>query len=66
MLAINLIRTLAILFAVGLYQIYNHDFLTWDQGLVIFALSFIGLTLTEIVEGYMIDSFNQDPENRRP
>lgn len=62
MLMINLIRALLLLAAVGLYHIYNHDFLTWDQGLVVFCISFFGLVLWEIVEDYVIKAFNRTPD----
>ena len=60
MLLINLIRAMLLLAAIGLYHIYNKDFLTWDQGLVVFLISFFGLTLKEIVEDYTIKAFNRE------
>ena len=65
MLMINFLRALAIFFAVGLYNIYNKTFLTWDQGLVIFAISFLGLMLYEIVEDYVVESFNSKDTQER-
>lgn len=59
MLMINAMRGLGILTGVGLYHIYNKDFLSWDQGLVIFLIGFLGLTLMEILESAAIDSFNR-------
>lgn len=60
MLLINLIRALMLLAAIGLYHIYNKDFLTADQGLVVFVISFLGLTLIEIIEDYTIKAFNRE------
>lgn len=59
MLMINFIRGLFVLAGVSLYQIYNHDFLSADQGLVIFMIAFLGLTLAEIIENAAIEGFNQ-------
>ena len=59
MLTINFLRALAVLFGTGLYQIYNKSFLSWDQGLVIFILAFLGLTLLEVVEAAAEDGFNR-------
>ena len=58
MLVINLIRTLAILFGVGLFKIYQKDFLEVDEGIVIFLLAFFGLTLAAIVEDYVFKLVN--------
>ena len=66
MLLINLIRTIAILFAVGLFHIYTGDYLTFDEGVVVFCIAFFGLTIEEIVEKYVIDQFNRDPKSRDP
>lgn len=60
MLILNFIRAMLLLAAFGLYHIYNHEFLTWDQGLVFFTISFLGLMLWEIVESYVINSFNRE------
>ena len=62
MLMLNFIRALMILSGFGLYHIYNKDFLTWDQGLVIFLIGFFGLMLWEIVEGYVISAFNGEAQ----
>ncbi len=59
MLTINFLRALAILSGTGLYHIYNKEFLSWDQGLVIFILAFLGLTLLEIVEAAAEEGFNR-------
>lgn len=59
MLTINFIRALAILAAVGLFHIYTMEFLSVDEGAVIFLIAFIGITLTEIVLDRVIDMFNQ-------
>lgn len=59
MLMINFIRALMALSGAGLYKIYNHDFLSVDQGIVIFGIVFIGLTLLEILERAAIDAVNQ-------
>lgn len=58
MLILNFIRAMLLLAAFGLYHIYNHEFLSWDQGLVFFTISFLGLMLWEIVESYVITAFN--------
>lgn len=65
MLLINFIRSLFILAAIGLYHIYNKDFLTVDQGVVVWGVSFFGLTLWEIVEDYVIEQFNQESPKTR-
>lgn len=65
MLILNLIRAMLLLAAIGLYHIYNHDFLTWDQGLVIFTISFLGLMLWEIIESYVIAAFNGEGRTSR-
>jgi hypothetical protein len=57
---INFLRAFAIFSSIGLYNIYNKTFLTWDQGLVVFSLAFLGLTLYEIVEDYVVKQFNAD------
>jgi hypothetical protein len=59
MLTINGLRAAMILAGISLYNIYNHDFLSWDQGVVIFTIAFLGLTLTEILETVIIDALNQ-------
>lgn len=61
MLLINFIRSLMLLAAIGLWHIYNMDFLTVDQGIVIFCIAFFGMTLIEIVEDYVVNAFNQTP-----
>ena len=61
MLILNLVRALLLLAAIGLYHIYNMEFLTWTQGLVIFSISFFGLTLWEIIEAYMVSAFKRTP-----
>lgn len=58
MLILNLIRAMLLLAGIGLYHIYNKDFLSWDQGLVVFTISFLGLMLWEIIESYVISAFN--------
>lgn len=59
MLMINLIRALFILSGFGLYHIYNKEFLSWDQGLVIFLITFFGMTLLAVVENAVVEGFNQ-------
>lgn len=63
MLMINFIRAMIILASIGLYHIYNKDFLTMDQGVVVFVLSFVGLILIEILQDYTIRMFN--PEDQK-
>lgn len=65
MLILNLIRALLLLAAFGLYHIYNHEFLRWDQGLVFFAICFFGLTLWQIIEAYTVDAFNREARTVR-
>lgn len=65
MVILNLIRALLLLAAFGLYHIYNMDFLTWTQGLVIFSISFFGLMLWEIVENYVVNAFNGEARTTR-
>lgn len=62
MLMINFIRGLGLLAGIGLFQIYNKEFFTWDQGLVVFLIGFLGLVLMEIIENAAIEGFNRkDP-----
>ena len=65
MLILNFIRALLLLAAFGLYHIFNMEFLTWQQGLVIFSIAFFGLTLWEIIEGYVINAFNREARTSR-
>mgnify|MGYP001212318910 CR=1 FL=1 len=63
MLMINFIRALLLFFAVGLYHIYQKDFLSVWEGGVIFSIAFFGLTLKEIIEDYVERAFNpEDPK----
>tara|TARA_Y100001001_G_scaffold163782_1_gene193830 strand:+ start:25031 stop:25249 length:219 start_codon:yes stop_codon:yes gene_type:complete len=62
MLILNLIRAVLILFGIGLYHIYEKDFLTIDQGVVIFAITFLGLMLKEVLEDYVVRSFNPEDQ----
>lgn len=66
MLTINFIRALMILSGVGLFKIYNHDFLAWDQGLVLFLIAFFGLVLWEIIEDYVLNAFNPTTDQKSP
>lgn len=60
MLLINLIRALLLLAGIGLYHIYNKEFMTYDQGMVVFVISFFGLILWEILEDYVVKAFNRE------
>ena len=65
MLILNLIRALLIFFGVGLYHIFQKDFLSIAEGGVIFAIAFFGLMLRDIVEDYVVRQFNpEDPKDR--
>ena len=63
MLILNLIRALLIFFGVGLYHIYEKDFLRIDQGVAMFAIIYLGLILRDIIEDYVIRAFN--PEDQK-
>jgi multisubunit Na+/H+ antiporter MnhC subunit len=62
MLILNLIRAVFILFGIGLYHIYEKDFLSIDQGIVIFMISFLGLMFKEVLEDYVIRGFNPEDQ----
>lgn len=63
MLILNLIRALLIFFGIGLYHIFQKDFLSMTEGGVIFTIAFLGLMLKDILEDYVIRQFN--PEDQK-
>ena len=66
MVVLNLVRAIFILIAMALYNLFHNDLLTLQEGTIVFAISFITLTVWEIVENYIVSFSNrEDPLERR-